>query len=554
MCSKRDGETAILSISEIIRPGWSICYETHLYNRVFIRAWALYHGPQASPADLAPILAVGALKFVFWQEIDQDVLGRGGGKVRLISELLCRPDFHPLRFTTKVEQMSSVIDFDEKCFYATLPDGTHTKGSCANAEFLLASNMVPQLAIKLYLIDWARAQGYDGAFFSPNSLQVVPYSLKSTGTAWRSSFDEVINLDSDGWITEIVLPEREFSVQRVSRSLPRWRNNITPAVSRAKMPIYQLPSENIARVMDITCLGRPDLLPSIAMPPWNIEAFASALFFSGSGRHDRHGFADGIDLGYHELLDRLASGGIISLRYETRARGSTQTGEDILEPKYDDIIKDARTVFNYLCERSETRSLPKILIGHSQGGLVALELATGTDTVAGIVLMATAGRPIDEVLAEQLVTYAQELHLSPETQSYQLEQHREFFRAVREVDEWTPENVSPKIYAERRLRLFYRQLLARNPLQLARRLRCPVLIVQGSQDLQISVRDAELLYKAARFAGVPCQLSIFPGLDHLFKRTGHQPSIAAYFDRRRRVAANVITVVQRWILKVAASP
>jgi len=553
MFNMKTEKTANLSIKEIIEPNWTVCYETRLHDRTFIRSWALYQSSQVSLDGLANIHAAVTLKFIFWQEINQDVLGRGGGKVRLISELFCWPDYRPLRFTTRWEQMYSVIDFDGERFYATLYDGTHIEDLCANAEFLLAENMVPQLAIKLCLISRTGAQDYNTVFFSPNSLQEVPYTLKRTGNEWRSSFDEVISLDPDGWITEIELPEREFSVQRVSRPLPRWRiGSTTLSTKRASTLKYKQPPEDVAHIIDFTLPERSDLRATLAMPANNIKAHAVVLFIPGSGSHDRHGFADGIDLGYHELLDRLASGGITSLRYEKQTLSSTESGENYLEPSYDDIVKDARMVFNYFLERPETYNLPIFFIGHSQGGLVALELAISENKVDGLILMATAGRPIDEVLEDQLVAYARELSMSPDSQSYLLEQHQEFFQAVRKIEEWTQKTVPPRIYAERRLKLYYRQLLARNPLQLASNLHCPVLILQGDHDQQVSVKDAELLYEAARNAGVPCELIIFPNLDHLFKRTSGKPSIAAYFDRRRHVSASVISIIKCWILKVAA--
>ena len=62
------------------------------------------------------------------------------------------------------------------------------------------------------------------------------------------------------------------------------------------------------------------------------------------------------------------------------------------------------------------------LVGHSQGGLIAMELALGEESVKSVVLLATPGRPLDEVLRDQILVRAEWLKLGPEQIATQIEE------------------------------------------------------------------------------------------------------------------------------------
>ena len=58
----------------------------------------------------------------------------------------------------------------------------------------------------------------------------------------------------------------------------------------------------------------------------------------GAGRYDRHGFGGGLDLGYHDLLDRLATTGIVSFRFDRRGAGTTALGPEIRDFGFSDWL------------------------------------------------------------------------------------------------------------------------------------------------------------------------------------------------------------------------
>ena len=191
--------------------------------------------------------------------------------------------------------------------------------------------------------------------------------------------------------------------------------------------------------------------------------------------------------------------------------------------------------------------------GHSQGGLIALDLASNNNNIAGVILLATTGRPIDKVLQDQIIQQAKDLDLSNKSLNQSLKDHKTLFHYIRNNSNWTSKTVPPKVYALRHLRKWYVELLSKDPLLLITTLKCPVLIIQGDKDIQVSVDDANLLFSAARKNNINSELLILHNYDHLFKRIGKQNGISAYFDRRRRIATTLIKYIQDWINKIQDS-
>ena len=82
-----------------------------------------------------------------------------------------------------------------------------------------------------------------------------------------------------------------------------------------------------------------------------------------------------------------------------------------------------------------------------------------------------------------------------------------------------------------------------------RKVRCPVLICQGSKDVQVSPdKDAKPLAAMLRKAGnKDVTLKVFAGLDHLFKPEPGRSTMASYMDRSRKVDPGFMKVLTQWL-------
>ena len=133
----------------------------------------------------------------------------------------------------------------------------------------------------------------------------------------------------------------------------------------------------------------------------------------GSGPQSRHGLIPG-QLGltlpepvpvYDELAEGLQDQGYAVLTWDKRTCGPFNgCAENDYPPPPDDLVfdtfaRDVDAVLDHLAARDDTRDL--VLVGHSQGGTIAAELAAERQDLDAVVLVASPAIPIDEVLAAQ---------------------------------------------------------------------------------------------------------------------------------------------------------
>jgi pimeloyl-ACP methyl ester carboxylesterase len=251
------------------------------------------------------------------------------------------------------------------------------------------------------------------------------------------------------------------------------------------------------------------------------------------------------------MAEALARKGITCLLFDKRGAGRTKAPLDVDRPSFASQIAYTEAWIARLRQLVEP-SRPIFLIGHSEGGHVILALGARVPS-SGVVLLATAGRPIDAILEEQLKTEATDLGLDEAARKAQFEQVRRFFRWLRTKghgDQPLPDEFARFIH----LRRWYTEMIDVDPIDAIRKIKKPILILQGDADIQVSVADARSLEAAVLEAGGNVTTIVFPEVDHLFKRTPPRTNIRNYSDSRRRVARDVILAVESFITRVVSGP
>lgn len=230
----------------------------------------------------------------------------------------------------------------------------------------------------------------------------------------------------------------------------------------------------------------------------------TALILPGSGPVDRNGNLPGARNDSLKLVaHRLADAGIASLRIDKRGVGaSAAAGVREEDLRLDTFVEDAISWIDAL--HAEERAGAITLIGHSEGALVATLAAQARD-VSGVILMAGAGEPAGAVIRRQLgeAGVSDPLKAASDRILQQLEQGKR-------AEDVPPELIS--LYRQS-VQAYMISWLARDPAHELAKLAVPVLIVQGSTDLQVSMRDAERLKAAAADA----RLVILEGMNHVLK-------------------------------------
>lgn len=266
------------------------------------------------------------------------------------------------------------------------------------------------------------------------------------------------------------------------------------------------------------------------------------LIVPGSGPTNRDGDSPlGVKAAPYRLLaEALAKRGVASVRIDKRGMfGSAAAVPDANAVTVDDYADDTAA---WLAAIRGKIGAPCVwLLGHSEGALVALVAANRPDLpICGVVLVAGIGRPFGDVLLGQLRANPANAPLLPAAEAAIAS-----LAAGKRVDPATiPPPLMP-LFAPQ-VQGFLISLMQRDPARLAGGIRQPLLIVQGDEDIQVGVADAERLAAAAPGA----KLVRLAGVNHVLKRVPpNDPAAnaAAYADPALPIDPGLVDAVAAFV-------
>ncbi|MDP4284806.1 MAG: alpha/beta fold hydrolase [Bacteroidota bacterium] len=233
-----------------------------------------------------------------------------------------------------------------------------------------------------------------------------------------------------------------------------------------------------------------------------------AIIIAGSGPTDRDGnnpLGDKSD-SYKLLAWALDSQNIATFRYDKRGVAKS-TFSTINESNlvFDDYIKDAEKIFDYLHDTLGFKDI--YFIGHSEGSLIGM-IASQKKKVKGYVSIAGAGRPIDVLIEEQL-------NRQPLPDSLNDKIHF-IFSELKEGKEVDGLPSSLDFIFRKSIQPYMISWLKYSPEKEINKLTCPVLILQGTCDIQVKEEDAQNLHKGNKKS----ILEIIPLMTHTLKDAG----------------------------------
>src|SRR5262245_39667499 len=221
------------------------------------------------------------------------------------------------------------------------------------------------------------------------------------------------------------------------------------------------------------------------------------VLIAGSGPTDRDGNSaviPGKNNSLKMLADALAAQGISSLRYDKRGIAASRVpGQNEADLRFEQLIQDAENLVGEL--KKDKRFTRVVVAGHSEGSLVGMVAARNAGA-HGFVSLEGPGRPAGVVIREQLRPQIGEVPaLWTATDSV-----LSTLEAGKNVDS-LPDAISkvPPLASLFRASVqpFMISWLKYDPSKEIAKLSVPILIVQGTTDIQVSKEDADLLAKAA---------------------------------------------------------
>ena len=557
---------APLRFVDVLFPdGQPLYYEGTFKDKTFARHWTVLHRAPAESAgggeDGGDTADTVELKF--YLELDPRPLGQGGPVLKERCLLVLDRELVPLRYGSEAAgarvslEVQDPDDEGTRKVKVRLPDTTEVEVDFGDSGYIVESNITGLDAL-FYAIAHQRGElekpSSGHRLFLVNQIMAIPYTItRRDDGLFGTSHDEVLDIDERGLLrsTELAKASVRFE-RRDPPPLPYWAD-LPDGTRPPEVLRYLLPADATFTLQDVSIAGeRGEVGGSLTIPEGD-GPFPAVLFLGGTGTHDRHGIAGTMDIGSHEIVDHLGNHGFVGLRFDTRGAGTTKAGDSALDSSLAPLIADARVWYEYLKNRPEVDSSRITLLGHSQGGTVAL-ITAGALAPDSIVLLATPGRTLHEILRDQIDDQGRKMALDDDQRAKNLADFQALIDNVRAGKRFEPGEVPDRLVPMARQIAWFKDHLDIDPAELVARLSCRLLICQGAKDFQVSVSDSERLAEAAGNAGVAVERMVFDDLDHLFKHCEGESRLEQYYDNSRRVSRDFLDQLLAWLDRGSRAP
>ncbi len=281
-------------------------------------------------------------------------------------------------------------------------------------------------------------------------------------------------------------------------------------------------------------------LPGTLTLPRGMGPFPAVVFVHGSGPHDRDETI-GPNRPFLDLARGLAERGVASLRYVKRTSAHR---ERFLATDFtidDETVDDAVAAVALLRTTDDIDPARVFVAGHSLGAMMAPRIAERAPAVAGLILLAAPALPLHETVARQ-VRYLAELDGGVDAK--EADAIAEVERGIAAVAALEPGDTG--VYLLELPAAYWLALNAYDPVEVARRLPQPLLVLQGARDYQVVERDFAR-WRDTFGTDPRVQFVNYPALNHLFI-AGEGPGRPEEYFQPGHVDSRVVEDIAQWIL------
>ena len=274
------------------------------------------------------------------------------------------------------------------------------------------------------------------------------------------------------------------------------------------------------------------------------------LIISGSGPTDRDGnspMLKGPNNSLKLLAEGLAAQGIASVRYDKRGIGETGKAMQLAAEKAKTMLREEELSFETYIDDAvawgkklggDRRFSSLTVLGHSEGSLIGMVAAQRMGAHA-YVSIAGSGRRLQQIILEQVKSQLPPDLLKP-TQEI-LEQ----LAAGKRVESVPP---ALNVIFRQSAQPYLISWLRYDPMKEIAKLHIPILITQGTTDIQASWRDP----KALADANPAATLLLIDGMNHVLKTVPNEmdKQVSSYSDPTLAVAPGLISGISSFVIKV----
>ena len=268
------------------------------------------------------------------------------------------------------------------------------------------------------------------------------------------------------------------------------------------------------------------------LSPIGIQKQALAIIIAGSGPTNRNGNQNFLkNNSLKKLAEGLSNSGIATFRYDKRIVKQIRKGNVDKNIMFDDFVTDASDVIDYFKAKEVYSKI--YVIGHSQGSLVGM--LSAKDRSDGFISLAGAGQNIGDVLVEQAAQMDPKLGKETQPIVEQLKQGKTVTDYPSALASVFSADIQPFMIA----------WMTYNPTEIIKELEMPILIINGTKDLQVSESEAKLLKEANEKA----TLIIIENMNHvLFEIKGDDlENSKSYNESFRPISPKLVSSIIKFI-------
>ena len=298
--------------------------------------------------------------------------------------------------------------------------------------------------------------------------------------------------------------------------------------------------------------------------------FPAVVMVTGSGAQNRDEEIMG-HKPFFVIADYLTRNGIAVLRCDDRGTAASQGTH--ATATNEDFATDTEAMVNYLRSRKEINAKKIGIIGHSAGGIIAFIVAQKDPSIAFVVSLAGAGVRGDSLMLKQVELISKSQGMPDAVWQGMKPSIRNRYAILQQTDK-TPEELQKELYADVTKTMspeqlkdlntiqqlsaqissmtspWYLHFMRYDPGQDLKKLKCPVLALNGKKDIQVdAVMNLTAIQKRITGNGNKnVTVKAYPNLNHLFQ-TCEKGTLAEYGQLEETINPEVLKDIIEWIRK-----
>ncbi len=291
---------------------------------------------------------------------------------------------------------------------------------------------------------------------------------------------------------------------------------------------------------EITIGSEPWILPATISIP-NVEGlFPSVVLVHGSGANDKDETI-GPNKPFKDIAWGLASNGIIVLRYDKRTKvyPAETAGDKNLTVK-EEVVDDAIEAVKLLQTYEEVDQKRIYVLGHSLGAMMAPQIATFEDGIAGLIMLAAPARSLEDLMYSQIVYLSELDGVIDENESLTINMILDASEKIKTL------NISEDERVLSAYKAYWEYLNNYNQVETADNLEIPILLLQGKRDYQVTYEDDFTIWNNTLYDNYNVLMKTYDFLNHLFI-AGEGPPTNTEYMTRGYVSEDAIKDMSIWI-------